>query len=135
MSQGVSTAPTTPPVDRTILAELRSLATADEPGFVEEMMTSYLNDTPTHLANLRQAITRSDAPAIVRSAHSLVGSSRIIGAGALALLCLDYQQKSRFEVPTDADVLLRKIEDEFKRVEMYLRTFLTEGGTSPREML
>ena len=94
----------------------------DEPDFLGEVIAAYLQEMPPHLAALREAVLQADAPAIARAAHALKGSSRTIGAVALARLSADLEERSRQGTPSNGEQLVRNLEASFEHVRHHLGT-------------
>jgi len=80
------------PADRVLDAAqfdgLRRLAAASgDPGFLTNLVGDYLEEAESQLAELRQAATCSDVPALLAAAHGLRGTSATIGAVGVATAC------------------------------------------------
>jgi HPt (histidine-containing phosphotransfer) domain-containing protein len=73
-----------PVLDPTPLRSLRALETVAGPGFLEDVVGTFLESVPRSLTALRDAATRGDSAAVERLAHSLRGSCGIVGARRLA---------------------------------------------------
>jgi HPt (histidine-containing phosphotransfer) domain-containing protein len=76
--------------------------TGGDPGFVDELVDTYLEDAETQLASLRQAALDGNTASIERPAHSLKSSSATVGAMALAELCRSLEADARTGVVDDA---------------------------------
>jgi len=67
---------------------LRGLAAASgDPGFLTNLVGNYLESAECQLAELRQAATCGDVPALLAAAHGLRGTSATIGAAGVATAC------------------------------------------------
>ena len=78
--------PSASPLDRRVVDQLLMLS-ADQPGFMDELLATYERTATGHIADLRSAVRRGDHESVASSAHALKGSSRNVGAagpGALA---------------------------------------------------
>jgi len=75
-------------LDEAVLSELR-VSVGDDPEFLAELIDDFLEDAPTQVAALREAVASGDATSARRAAHTLKGTSRTFGAGELASLCQD----------------------------------------------
>lgn len=83
----------------------------------KELLALYLEDTPQHLAALRDALHRQDFAALAAAAHSLKGSSAYIaGAERLAGLSAELEQAGQAESLDGAETLLLRIEEDFRRL-------------------
>jgi HPt (histidine-containing phosphotransfer) domain-containing protein len=74
----------TPPIDAATFAELQDSAGAE---FVGELVDTFLEEAPTMLAALREALAAGEVDAFRRAAHSLKSNSLTFGAlglGAMA---------------------------------------------------
>ena len=69
---------------------------------------------------MREAIRRSDAPALREAAHSLKGSSNNIGARHLAGFCADLERLAKEEKLAEAARLFVKVPEEYERVRFVL---------------
>ena len=108
---------------------LASLQEPGEPDLVAELVTLFLRDTPERLGEL--AGPSLDAGQVARVAHAIKGSSGNLGAMTLQDVASRLEQAGhRGE---SADVLARltgDLQDEYARVEQYLRGVLAErAGT------
>lgn len=63
--------------------------------FLVELIDVYLDDTPTRLAQLRQALDGGDAETMTREAHTLKSSSANVGAMALSALAQQVELAGR----------------------------------------
>jgi histidine phosphotransfer protein HptB len=73
-----------PHLDPAAIQALRDLSPEGDEEFLRELVTIYLADTPKQLAQLDEALARQDAAQLVRSAHTIKGSSGNFGARELA---------------------------------------------------
>jgi HPt (histidine-containing phosphotransfer) domain-containing protein len=63
------------------LRELKNMLGEDAVG---EIVAAFAEDTQGHLVSMRAAAARGDSNTIYRSAHSVAGAARNVGADALA---------------------------------------------------
>jgi HPt (histidine-containing phosphotransfer) domain-containing protein len=77
-------------IDLKSIETLRSL-TDDGGVFLRELIDIYLQDTPLRLTELEQAFAKQDAPAFIRAAHTIKGSSGNFGAARLARLAQEIE--------------------------------------------
>ncbi len=75
-------------LDRRVLSELRELM----PDSFEQMLKTFYCDTEQGLRGLREAAQRGYREVLIRTAHSLKGSSGNFGAIRFAQLCASLQQ-------------------------------------------
>jgi signal transduction histidine kinase/DNA-binding response OmpR family regulator len=73
-----------------------------------------IEEAPVLLKNLRQAIANNDLQEVSYNAHTLKGSSNILGAKALGKLCLEVELKGKREDPTGLPELFTQIEQQYQ---------------------
>lgn len=77
-----------PVLDQEILNGIRHLAgEAQAASLLKVLATQYLEDAPTYLAAITDALTAQDATQLARAAHGLRSSSANLGGTQLAHLC------------------------------------------------
>jgi two-component system, sensor histidine kinase and response regulator len=108
------------PLDESTLATLRELAGGDE-SFIRELAQLYLDDAPQRIAAIRDALARDDAHTMADAAHGLKSGSGNVGAMTLHALCHDLETLGRGGVRDGAPELVRRLEQEYARVEQRLR--------------
>ena len=111
-------------LDPEAIANLRALSPDDGGAFVKEILSIFLDDTQTRLADLRAGRDTGDTASFMRAAHSVKGSSSNVGAAELrdAAEKLEHQVKQHGLADTAA--LLAEVEAAFARVEPELRKLL-----------
>jgi HPt (histidine-containing phosphotransfer) domain-containing protein len=75
-------------IDRRRIEQLMALQDEDNPTLVADIIELFLADTPGHLAALRAAVERDDAPALKNTAHRLLSSIENLGAMAMRAPCM-----------------------------------------------
>ncbi|MBA3689127.1 MAG: Hpt domain-containing protein [Chloroflexi bacterium] len=83
-----------PVVDERTLDELMA-ATGDDPGFVWELVGTFLADTPAQVDAMTAAVEANDAAALVRPAHTLKSSSATVGAMRLSSVARELEMAAR----------------------------------------
>ncbi|OYQ64504.1 hypothetical protein B9G53_11270 [Pseudanabaena sp. SR411] len=73
-----------------------------------------IEEAPVLLKNLRQAIANNDLQEVSYNAHTLKGSSNILGAKALGKLCLEVELKGKREDPEGLPELFTQIEQQYQ---------------------
>ena len=63
--------------------------------FLVELIDAYLDDAPTHLARLRQALEGGDAETFIFEAHTLKSSSASLGAMRISALAKEMETAGR----------------------------------------
>jgi two-component system sensor histidine kinase/response regulator len=104
-------------LDRRVLDQLSTLL---KPERLARAINFYLVESPKLIQKLKQAAAASDAPEIVRSAHSLKSSSANLGASVLSRYCEDIEASARRADAEEACKLFAKIETEYGCVQSAL---------------
>ena len=78
---------------------------------------------------MREAVTRSDAEALHRAAHTFKTSSANVGAVTLSAHCRELEAAGRARTLTNTATLFERIMTEYGRVE----AALADGCRNPRE--
>jgi HPt (histidine-containing phosphotransfer) domain-containing protein len=78
--------PPTPILNPEAIQALRELSPDGDSEFLRELITIYLADTPKQVTQLEEALARQDTTLVVRSAHTIKGSSGNFGAVEFARL-------------------------------------------------
>jgi len=81
-----------------------------------ELLGIFADDGPGHLRALREAIAASDPAALMRAAHTLKGSLRVLGAGPAAALAEQLEALGQGGGLEDAPAVLAAFEPELQRV-------------------
>ncbi len=68
-------------IDQSTFAELQDATGAD---FAAELLTTFLDEAPQMIADLRDAAAEGDEDRLRRAAHSIKSNANIFGATALA---------------------------------------------------
>ena len=76
------------------LDHLRSLV-GDDPAFMDELLVTFLEDTPQRLRNMRAACETADADALEHAAHTLKSSGHTFGADRLVRVCQLLEERGR----------------------------------------
>jgi HPt (histidine-containing phosphotransfer) domain-containing protein len=83
------------PLDQDTLNSLRELASPDQPEFLKQLFTLFIESSPTRIQTIQSSLKKNDLNAIAREAHTLKSSSANIGALALSKLCQDLETAAR----------------------------------------
>jgi CheY-like chemotaxis protein len=73
-----------------------------------------VEEAPTLLQNLKEAIANNDSANVSYNAHTLKGSSNILGAKDLGQLCLEVELKGKRGDNTGLSDLFSQIEEQYK---------------------
>jgi PAS domain S-box-containing protein len=107
-------------LDRQVLEQLGKVLTNGKPELLTRVINLYRSEAPKLMQKLKQAALASDAPEMVRCAHSLKSSSANVGAKLMSRYCEDLEASGRRAEIDDARKVLAKIETEFVRVQSAL---------------
>jgi HPt (histidine-containing phosphotransfer) domain-containing protein len=98
----------------------------------DELIMIFLNDTPTKLATLQQALADADPHSLFTTAHSLKSSSRQLGALHFSSLCKQVEMQARAGSCEGQKELVGQLIAEFARVQAALQAQIRcEGADSP----
>ena len=85
------------------------------PKLIKRMVNLFtIEEAPVLLQNLRQAIANNDFKEISYNAHTLKGSSNILGAKILGQLCLEVELKGKHSDGIGLPELLNQIEQQYQ---------------------
>jgi CheY-like chemotaxis protein/HPt (histidine-containing phosphotransfer) domain-containing protein len=118
------------PLDRGALATLRYLQRSSPPGLLTRLITLYLNEVPSRLGELREAVAQGDSDRVKRVAHELRGSSVQLGATRMADLCAELQESASGNDLSQAETRVAELQREFATVRSALEAILTEAVTA-----
>jgi len=114
-------------VDCKAFEDIRFLQKNGAPDILSKVIGIYLRDAPKQLENARIALSRNDADAMGKQAHSLKSSSASLGAHALSALCKEMEAMGRSGTTENADELLSRMETEYACVAKILNGELGSG--------
>ena len=96
--------------------------------FLVELIDVYLDDTPTRLAQLRQALDGGDAETMTREAHTLKSSSANVGAMTLSALAHQVEIAGRNGQTDSVAVEVGRMSAIFARVKAILEALRHAPG-------
>lgn len=105
-------------VDAAMLADLRQLDVSC--GLLSTLITHYLEEVPTRLATMQDALQQGNAGALARVAHELNGASGNLGVRRMRQLCVELQALGKAKDLTQAGDLLAQLVSEFELVRQRL---------------
>ncbi|HKB91654.1 MAG TPA: Hpt domain-containing protein [Opitutaceae bacterium] len=108
------------PVDPESLQSLRDITPGD-PGFLNEIITLFLEDTPARIAEISDCLAKGDGPTLTRAAHSLKGSSSNFGAEAFRLLAEKIEGMGKQGDFASIPPALEELKAEYERVKAALQ--------------
>lgn len=109
-----------PVLDARVVARLERLGAASGHDLVGQLARLFLVEADARISALRLALAEGDAAEVVRSAHTLSGSSANLGATDLARLCATLSLHNRAADLVGRTELLTGIEAELERVRSAL---------------
>lgn len=109
--------------DHINMTTLTMLKDVMEDGF-NELINMYVSDSQARIDALKSTVAANDCESVRREAHSLKGSSGNIGAGIMAELAKQVEQKGRDEDLNGVDDLLSQIETEYQSIKVTLEGML-----------
>jgi len=116
---------TTPTLDPLSLANLHELAEGDA-SFLKEIFETFISDASENIGVMRQAVDESDASLLKKTAHTLKGSSSILGAQSMAGICKRLEAIGDSGSIVEATALIEQLVEEFSHVTLALETELQE---------
>jgi len=117
-------APSGGEINRQALDNIRALSASNGDALLERVLQAYLDDTPSHLRALQQAIATGNTVQLRKAAHSLKSSSANVGATALAQHSKEMEQLGRNDTTAGAAPLLAEMERSFQAVRQALGAIL-----------
>jgi DNA-binding response OmpR family regulator len=115
---GTKTTGTTDTAGTLDLAMIDGFNEVGDPDFTRHLIDQFLAEASERVRTLQEAAGRADAPALNAVAHSLKGSSMIMGAVRLAALCAQVEQQVAAAAGgAVTPALMVEIDQEFVRVQ------------------
>jgi signal transduction histidine kinase/DNA-binding response OmpR family regulator len=111
-------------INRQALNNIRALSATHGDALLERVLQAFLEDTPTHLQTIRQAIASGNAVQMRKAAHSLKSSSANVGADALAQRAKELELLGRNNTTAGAAALLAEMERSFQAARQALGAIL-----------
>ena len=109
-----------PALDRQVLAELANIQRNGRPGFMDRVITLYLQTAAELIADLEAASAADELAVLQRASHTLRPCSASVGALSLAALCEALESTARSGSIPDSRDRVEAIRDEYQRVEAAL---------------
>ncbi len=105
-------------LDMAVFDELKEAAGAD---FIDELVGTYLDDTPGLLSEMKAALKVQDAEAFRRAAHSLKSTSATFGASRLSGMARELEMLAKEQKLAEAAAKLPAVEEAVCAVELELK--------------
>jgi HPt (histidine-containing phosphotransfer) domain-containing protein len=103
-------------IDREALDVLLETVGGDQE-FLDELIDSFLDDSPRQLAAMQQALSAGNAEDLRRAAHSLKSNSANFGAQTLSQMCRELEELGRNGALDSAAGRVAMILAEYQRVK------------------
>jgi HPt (histidine-containing phosphotransfer) domain-containing protein len=100
-----------------VLGKLRRMAQATNPAVLEEIIQSFLDDSQTYLAELRQAVNNCTGTTVKSIAHKLKGTSAQVGAQRVAHVAWQLEAREAAGNLENCRTLLDDLERELALVQ------------------
>ena len=106
-------------IDEAVLIELK-----DEMGseFVTELVTTFIDEVPGMMADLKNAVAQNDAEGFRRAAHSIKSNAQVFGANALAQIARDLELSGQAATPVQTTAAIAELDLELARASDALRS-------------
>jgi PAS domain S-box-containing protein len=102
------------------LAAVRLLQQPGAADLAQQLVSMFLEDSPRHIAALREGARTGDAPAVELAAHRLKGDAAHLGAREVQALAGRLMELGRSGAPLEARALVDELEAAFQRVKVAL---------------
>lgn len=113
-----------PTLDHEAIDNLRALSPDDGDVFLKEILTIFVEDTPTRILELHKSRGSGDVSSFVRAAHSIKGSSSNVGASELRALAEHLEQQARTRGLAEVEAHVAELEAAFVRVHEELKKLI-----------
>jgi PAS domain S-box-containing protein len=109
-----------PPLDPAAVARLRESASNIDDSFLEEIFGDFVNNATGTIDLLRRAAEARDPKRLTHAAHSLGGSSKVVGARFLVDICERLERLAKAGSLAEVTEWIDQLEREFHRVKAAL---------------
>jgi HPt (histidine-containing phosphotransfer) domain-containing protein len=108
-------------IDQTTFNELKQMSGED---FINELIDAFLDDAPSMITNMRNALAAKDIESFRRNAHSMKSNANTFGAVELGGLARELELMAR-ENNLDVGNRLEKLDQSFAKVAEKLQGMRT----------
>jgi HPt (histidine-containing phosphotransfer) domain-containing protein len=108
-------------VDPYALDEYRQIMGEEADEFVNDLITSYLENTPRLFSDLEQALQENDPQTFERAAHTIKSSSATLGAHTLSALAAGMESRAERGSLNGLAEVVRESRQAFVQVEAALQ--------------
>jgi len=112
------------PIDHTVLASYEAVQVSGDPDLIVELINLYVDDVPLRVRAMRRSLKEKNLPGVTREAHSLRGSSGMVGANEVEKVCHEIEMLSE-DALRNAPGLLNWLEVELERAIFVLYSVRT----------
>ena len=102
-----------PVIDKATFDELKEMSGAD---FINELIDTFLEDSPKLIEEIRISLATNNADAFRRAAHSLKSNAATFGAGQLAELAKELERLGKDNRLLETGDKLKALEEAFASV-------------------
>jgi signal transduction histidine kinase/DNA-binding response OmpR family regulator/HPt (histidine-containing phosphotransfer) domain-containing protein len=120
-SESCETAAPAPSIDAKVLQSFREMVGEGADSILVEMIDCYLEDAPTLVSAIADAVARNDAKQLHASTHTLKSSSATLGATSLSNLCQQLEAISRTGHIEAGQDKVPQLKAEYERVKAALQ--------------
>jgi HPt (histidine-containing phosphotransfer) domain-containing protein len=111
---------TEPVIDKKMLASLEEDTDAE---FVNELIDTYLEDSPLQIADMHQALSDQNSENFRRAAHTLKSNSANFGANSLAAMAQELEMMGINHDLEDSSKKLADLENTYTQVTRELKAW------------
>lgn len=108
------------------LFDLSLLQEMDDNEYIAEILTTYLDNTPGELKELRKVCSDNQFDAIYKMAHKLKGSAGLLYAHGILRILSKIEEFAKAKNKEGLTVLAQQAQDEFKKIEAPLKEVLKD---------
>jgi histidine phosphotransfer protein HptB len=117
------------PLDTSAVHALRE-STGDDAEFLAELVATFLEDSPSQVAELRAATTTGNADEVRRGAHTLKSNGATFGIVRLTDLCRELESRAADANLDGAEELVSAIGDALTEARPALERLTTVDGAA-----
>jgi PAS domain S-box-containing protein len=108
-------------VDPVALRGLSELEDPSQPGFLNELIETFIQETPEKIDVMRRSATHGDERDFMRSVHQLKGSCRQLGLSAMVNVCMEMEKCEGAFDAAFQEKLLDTLEDIYEQTASFLK--------------
>jgi CheY-like chemotaxis protein len=108
-------------INHEVLQAFRQTMGANALLFLAQLISIYLEETPSLLQAMNTAIAQSDAGGMQQAAHTLKSSSASLGAITLSKLCEQLERLGNSQSTVGAQEIMAQVELEYEKVKVALQ--------------